>query len=95
MSLTRVEQETIILYNQEDKTAVCTTCDPSLKRKLDDLCEKSVEITKKTLSDDCEEYTFPRSWVKIKMPRQLTDEQRERLAEQMERVRNGKKGDNT
>lgn len=83
--LTRQEQETIVNYNQEDKTASCFTCDQSLIRKLDILCEKSSEIIVTKIGDGCKEYSFPKRWVKIKMPRQLSDEQRQKAAERAAR----------
>lgn len=81
MELTKYEQETIINYNQEGKTASCCTHDRALIRKLDAMCEKSSEIIVTRSGDGCKEYSFPKRWIKIKAPRQLSDEQRQKAAE--------------
>lgn len=83
--LTKQEQETIVNYNQEDKAASCFTYDQSLIRRLDILCEKSSDIIVTKTGDGCKEYSFPKRWVKIKMPRQLSDEQRQKAAERAAR----------
>jgi hypothetical protein len=38
MRLSKLEQETIINYNNAEKTASCYTMDASLIRRLDKLC---------------------------------------------------------
>lgn len=40
MKLSKLEQESIILYNEEEPTASIYTHDPKLKRKLKRLAEK-------------------------------------------------------
>lgn len=85
--LSLYEQETIINYNREEKEASCYTHDPYLIRKLDDLCEKSEAIISVREGEGWKEYSLPRTWVKIKMPRQLSDEQREKMAERMRSLR--------
>lgn len=76
----KVEQETIIIYNNAEKTARCTTHDKALIRKLDEMCEKSDEI--KVIEDNgyVKVYEYPKKWTKVNMPRQISDEQRERMA---------------
>lgn len=81
MNLTREEQETVIRYDNANGMAVCYTYDKSLIRKLDAFCEKSTEISRTKSGEDFSEYTFPKTWLRVKMPRQLSDEQREILAE--------------
>lgn len=79
MELTKYEQETIINYNQEEKTASCFTYDRALVRKLDTISEKSTEIIVTREGDGFKVYTFPRKWIKIKTPRQLSSEKRAEL----------------
>ena len=81
------EQETIINWNREEKTASIYTHDPSLIRKCDALCQKSEAITVVREGDGWKEYECPKSWVKVRMPRELTDEQRAELAERMKNMR--------
>lgn len=85
MNLTKYEQETIITYNQEDDTASCFTYDRTLICKLDAMCKKSPSIIVVREGDGCKEYTFPRKWIGIKTPRQLSEEQRQKAAERARR----------
>lgn len=83
MQYSKYEQETIINYNQEEKTASCYTFDQALIRKLDKLCETSDDIFR---VDGCtpgpaKEYVFPKKWVRIRPPRQMSDEQRAAASE--------------
>lgn len=81
MGLSSIERETIINYNQEEKEANVFTYNPTLIRRLDELCEKSKEISLIRKGDGFAEYNFPKKWVKIKMPRQLTEEQHQKRAQ--------------
>ncbi len=67
------------------KTASCFTYDQSLMRKFDIICEKSSEIIVTKKGGRMQGYSFPKRWVKIKMPRQLSDEQRQKAAERAAR----------
>lgn len=86
---TKYEQETIFNYNQEEKTASCYTCDPALIRKLDRLIENGEAITVTRDGDGWREYKFPKSWLKVRPPRKLSDEQRQELANRMKSMREG------
>lgn len=83
MALSNYERETIILYNQEEPHAVCNTYDRSLIRRLDALVRENEAITVVEEGDGWKEYQFPRKWVKVRAPRKLSDEQRQKLAERM------------
>lgn len=56
------------------------TCDSSLIRKLDQLCQISKEITETKRDEHSRTYTFPKKWVKVRMPRVLSDEKRAEMA---------------
>ena len=79
MDLTKYEMETIYNYNQEEPLASCYTMDRALIRRLDALAEKHKEITLLRTGDGIREYTFPKKWIKVKTPRQLSDEKRKEL----------------
>lgn len=79
MELTKYEMETIYNYNQEEPLASCYTMDKSLIRRLDILAEKHKEITVVRADEGVREYTFPKKWIKVKTPRQLSDEKRQEL----------------
>lgn len=90
MSLSRLEQETVINFNAEEGQADLYTADPVWIRKLDGLCEKNPEQFRmieehraggKVIS---RRYIFPKQLITIRsktMKRDLTDEQRELLSE--------------
>lgn len=84
MSLSRIEQETIISFNEDEKQANVYTCNPALKRKLAGLAESRPEDCKllREYPDGIgAEYQIPKRWVKVNPSRILTDEQRAILSE--------------
>ena len=83
MSLSRIEQETIISFNEDEKQANVYTCNPALKRKLAGLVESRPEDCKflREYPDGIgAEYQIPKRWVKVNPNRILTDEQRAEIA---------------
>lgn len=84
-TLTRCEQETIIIYNNQDKTALVYTCHSKMKNKLrlfaeqfpeDVIIEKEDEISISAI--------VPKKCVaSIRTPkkREVSDEQRQRMSE--------------
>lgn len=93
MAMTRYEMETIINYNQEEKTASVYTCDKALIRRLDRLCEESTEITVEKEDEYSKSYILPKKWVKVRKPRQLSDELKEKLASRMRASREEENSD--
>lgn len=87
MNLTKYEQETIINYNNEEKTASVFTYDKSLIRKLDKRLSDSPDMKLVRRGDDFAEYSLPKKWIKVAFPRQYSDEQRAEMAERMRVVR--------
>ena len=79
MELTKYEMETIYNYNQEEPLASCYTMDKALIRRMDALAEKHKEITVLRADEGVREYTFPKRWIKVKTPRQLSEEKRKEL----------------
>ncbi len=79
MSLTNIERETVICFNEAEKTAEVFTYRPSLIRQLDGLTEeRPTEATRvKANKEGGVTYTIPKAWVKIRPKRILTEEQRE------------------
>ena len=80
MELTKYEMETIYNYNQEEPLASCYTMDRALIRRLDTLAQKHKEITVLRAVEGVREYTFPKKWLKVRAPKKLSDEQREKMA---------------
>ena len=80
MDLTKCEMETIYNYNQEEPLASCYTMDRALIRRFDALAQKHKEITVLRADEGLREYTFPKKWIKVRAPKELSDEQRENMA---------------
>ena len=94
MELTKYEMETIYNYNQEEPLASCYTMDRALIRRMDELAEKHKEITVVRADEGVREYTFPKKWIKVRAPKELSDEQRENMAKRArERFGFAKEGD--
>lgn len=90
MTLSRYEQETTISYNNEEKTAIIYTCDKSLIRKLDEMARKDSTIIETTRDEYSKTHELPKRYIKVKIPRQLSEEQRQKLAERAKRNFGGK-----
>jgi hypothetical protein len=65
MKLSRLEQETIILYNQAESTADVYTHDPTLLSKLELLAEKH---PKQIHRNDAHSFTVPKRCVSVREP---------------------------
>lgn len=83
MNLSNIEQETIINYNQGEAEATVFTYDKALIRKLERLREKNpaVELLREEKTG-AREYRFPKRWLKVVPPRNLSEEEKERLRRQ-------------
>lgn len=96
MNLTRYEQETIINFNEEEKTASVYTHNGTLRRRLEQLAQERPEdchLFKSCHDGQAVEYYIPKSWLRINPPRvaaPLTEEQRQKRREQLQAIRNGK-----
>lgn len=65
MKLSRLEQETIILYNQAESSADVYTHDPALLSKLKTLAEKHPKQVK---CNDSNSFTVPKRCVTVREP---------------------------
>jgi TusA-related sulfurtransferase len=78
--MTKYEQETVINYNNESKTAEIYTCDPATMRKLEKLCEKQPDFYKLIKQDKhSKTFEFPKRLITLRQPKFLTDEQKEKI----------------
>ena len=78
MKLTRYEQETIINYNAEEKTATVYTRDSAVMRRIDALVIEYPDTFKCICETDIDKtYEMPKSAVTYRKPRRLSQEQRE------------------
>lgn len=87
MRLSKYESETIISYNDEEKDATVYTCNKSLIRKIDTLCEKYPEVYQLIKKDKFSKtYTLPKKLIGVKKIRILTPEQKEKQKHQGKRL---------
>ena len=88
MSLSRVEQETIIRFDEAEATASVYTYNGALKRKLSGLCATRPTESRQIKDDGRGGLTFevPKRWIKINASRILTEEQKKERAERARAV---------
>lgn len=83
MNMARYEQETIISFNEEEKTAGIYTHNKILRQKLAALARDRPEdcrLVKVSHSGRAVDYTIPKSWIKIVPPRTASEAQKAALA---------------
>lgn len=78
--LSRLEQETIITFNAEETHAEIYTCDPVMIRRYDKLVAKSSVITVVETGINHRVYNCPKKMIKVALPRQVSEENREKLS---------------
>lgn len=95
MNLTNYERETIILWNEADKTASVYTHNEALKAQLLGLCNTHPEKVRQTGDNNYGGMTFelPKKWLKVKPPRILSEKQRAVLEEMNQKRWNGRNPD--
>lgn len=88
MSISRLEQETIINFNEAEPTASIYTHNGALKRKLAKLAaERPADVQHfRSFPEGAEEYTVPKRWVKVNASRILSEEQKADIAARFNRV---------
>lgn len=78
MQLTNLERETIINFNEAERTASVYTHNEALKRQLLELCQSHPEQVRQTAANVDGGLTFelPKKWLKVSPPRTLSPAQR-------------------
>lgn len=80
--LSNIERETVILFNEAEKTARVDTCNVKMKRQLIELNGNRPEDCKLIRQEDysvvCD---IPKTWVKIRANRILSEEQKIKRSE--------------
>lgn len=86
-----IEKETYINFNDAEPEATLCTYNAAWLRKMDDLSRDnpSVQVVRRT--DDYGEYSLPKKWVKVNPPRQLSEERKQKLVEQLRVINEAKK----
>ena len=89
MKLSLYEQETIISFNEEEKTAGIYTHNKILRQKLAALARDRPEdcrLVKVSHSGRAVDYTIPKSWIKIVPPRTASEAQKEASRKAIEKA---------
>ena len=89
-NLTAEERETIILWNQAGPNATICAMDPVWIRKLADLASKSPSVVRVLERSDYVEYQVPKRWVKVQIPRQYSEDQKQLMRERITAIREAK-----
>ena len=78
MRLTNIEKETVINFNEAERTASIYTHNEALKRQLSELCRTHPDQVRQTDANRWGGLTFelPKKWLKISPPRVLSPAQR-------------------
>ena len=78
MKLSNIEKETVINFNEAERTASIYTHNEALKRQLLRLCQTHPEQVRQTADNRRGGLTFelPKKWLKVSPPRVLSPAQR-------------------
>jgi len=92
MKLTRYEQETIINFNAEEPDATVYTRDKAVMRKLDSLVTEFPDVFRCIGETDIDRtYLLPKSRVKYRKPRRISDAKREQARIKMMDINHNRK----
>ena len=82
MKLSNIEKETVINFNEAERTASVYTHNAALKRQFLELCQTHPEQVRQTADNGWGGLTFelPKKWLKVSPPRKPTPAQLEVLA---------------
>ena len=93
MNLTRLEQETVIIFNAAEDTIEIETFDPVYIRKLDKMCDEFPDVyKKKPTATNGGSYTVPKKFLRFAKPvkRHMTDEQKAAVCDRLAKAREKK-----
>ena len=76
MALTNQERETIIIFNEADDAAIIDTCNKGWINKLDKLVSSNPKIVEDRTDEHSKRYILPKSWIKVRAPREISDDER-------------------
>ena len=98
MTVSLLEQETIILWNRAEKEVEVFTYEPRLKTKLNKMVkeDKSVSCKVKNNGEGGATYILPKNYIQIRKPpkgKPMTDEQKELLRRGREKAKSNLAGD--
>jgi len=80
MALTNIERETIINFNDAEKTASVYTSNAAMIRRLNALCLVNAGVHAVRADEYGTEYECPKVWIKIRPSRIISDAKRAEMA---------------
>lgn len=87
MKLTRYEQETIINFNAQERSATLYTRDPAVIRRIDTLVNDYPDTFRCIAETGIDKtYEMPKSAVTYRKPRNITEKQRHAARERMRTI---------
>jgi hypothetical protein len=87
MKLSRYEQETIINFNADEKNATLYTLDRKVMKEMDELVRHYPDLYHLDGETDLDKtYSFPKSCIKYRKPRALSEDQREQARKRMKSI---------
>ena len=89
--LTRYEQETIILFNEEENTARIETFNGRLLRQIEHAQKNCPEIICEEKTDGYGVYIVPKKTIKIHAPIKFSEETKKKHLENLMKIRETKK----
>ena len=88
--LNSIERETIITFNETPEPAEVFTHNPAMIRRLDALHEEGepVEVVRVESVNgvNLREYRVPKSWISVRRPRRVSEEQRKAMSERARNI---------
>ncbi len=81
MKLNKFERETIISFNEAEATATIYTHNAALVNKLEKIRQNNPLIIEVAQDEHSRTYNLPKAWIKVRPPRNISDEQRDRMRE--------------
>lgn len=78
--LTKEERETIIRFDEARATATVYTCNTQIKKRLDELGQKSSEIYRENEDEYSHTYIIPKKIIKFSLPRELSEKEKQKRA---------------
>ena len=92
MPLSMVERETIILFNEGEKTAEVFTNNDKLRKKLEQASARHPEIYRHKSTDQYGgvTYEFPKKWLDIRFREPISEKRHIQLSNHMKRLNENK-----
>lgn len=86
MNRSNFERETIFNYNMAEDVCYLDTFDSALIRRMDVLASQNPCCQATGRGEGWAKYTFPKKWIKVRPPRELTEKQKAAVIRNLQKV---------